>query len=175
VLPVFDRLAQDLRASADGDAYFAHLMIPHYPYALDAACRVRPQIEDWLYALPVFPEEGKNWKHERLLHHLESSRALRYRSYFEQIRCQQTLLDRLLAALTQADLEAQPIVIVHGDHGSRIVRRPILNWDDAKLPAEDFGDAYSTLFAVRCAGYEPGATRGPHPLQQLLGEVAGHP
>jgi hypothetical protein len=175
VLPVFDRLAQDLRASSDGEAYFAHLMIPHYPYALDAACRVRPEIEDWLYALPIFPEEGNNWQRERLVRHLDSSRALRYRQYFEQIRCQQLLLDRLLEALTQADLKAEPVVIVHGDHGSRIVRRPILNWDDAKLPPGDFGDAYSTLFAVRCDGYKPGATRGHHPLQQLLGEVSGHP
>jgi hypothetical protein len=169
VLPVLERLEQDVRSSAGGHVYFAHLLIPHYPFVLDENCQVRPEIEEWLYGIPILPEETSHWPRHELEQYLQATRAQRYERYFEQIRCQQKWLDRLFDALIEVDPGA--LIIVHGDHGSRIARRPVLNWDDKNLSFDDFGDAYSTLFAVRCAGNQPGASRGTYPLQELLGKV----
>ena len=47
VLPLLQRLTSALRKAEGGNVYFAHLMMPHFPYALDAQCQVRPQVARW--------------------------------------------------------------------------------------------------------------------------------
>ena len=65
------------------------------------------------------------------------------------------------------------IVVVQGDHGSRIVRHmPVLE-NAARLTAQDLRDGFSTLFAVRRPGVAPGVAREPRALQQLLAEAVG--
>ena len=164
VLPVLQRLEADLRSAARGHAYFAHLLIPHYPYALDETYSVRGQIEQWLYNVPADagPDHGRN---------TEASRAERYRRYFEQIRCQQRLLHRLFDALREAGVWEDAIVVMHGDHGSRIVRSTPSAANAARLTPADFNDAFSTLFTVRKAGLRAGVQHAPRPLQELLAEV----
>ncbi|HEX5780106.1 MAG TPA: hypothetical protein VFY21_14790, partial [Xanthobacteraceae bacterium] len=41
-----DRLAGELRAAKPGDAYFAHVLLPHSPYALNEDCSLRA-LADW--------------------------------------------------------------------------------------------------------------------------------
>jgi hypothetical protein len=165
VLPVLARLEADLRSAARGHAYFAHLLVPHYPYVLDEACRVREEIEHWLYNVPASAEDGDP------VQNTAASRAERYRRYFAQIRCQQALLHRLFDALKAAGVWHDALVVVHGDHGSRIVRNPPVAGNAARLTREDLADAFSTLFAVHKAGLEAGVVGGPRPLQELLAEA----
>lgn len=175
VLPIFEQLEHDLRSASGGDAYFAHLLIPHYAYVFDASCRLRQEIEDWLYNMPIWPEEVQDWLPGELMKYLRSTRAERYYRYFEQIRCQQTLLDRLVEAMMQAGVWADAIVIVHGDHGSRIMRRSLEAENAAAFKPEDLGDDYSTLFAIRSAGRPQAVVHGNYSLQQLLSEAFGIP
>jgi hypothetical protein len=164
VLSVLEKLEGDLRAALPGDAYFAHLLIPHYPYVLDESCRVRGSIADWLYNVPAVPQS-------ELIQNTAATRAERYRKYYAQIRCQQALLGRLFNAMKETGIWRDAIIIVHGDHGSRIIRNTPVASNAARLTQADFGDAFSTLFAVRMPGREGAIVRGLRPLQQLLSEV----
>lgn len=166
VLPVLEQMEKDLRAAHRGEAYFAHLLIPHYPYVLDEACAVRPRTAQWLYnsdpeALSELEPNGA------------ASRAERYRYYAAQIRCQQRLLDRLFGALQDAGVWRDAIVIVHGDHGSRIVRHLPVVQNAALLTAQDLKDGFSTLFAVKRPGAPAGVVRDARPLQELLAAALG--
>lgn len=152
VLPVIETLARDLRSAARGDAYFAHLLIPHYPYVLDESCALRSHIEDWFY-------------------NTTGSRAERYRRYVAQIRCLQAMLERLFGALQEAGVWDDALVVVHGDHGSRIMRTLPSERNAERLTREDFKDGFSTLFAVRKPGLEARLEPGLRPLQALLGEA----
>ena len=163
VLPVLGQLERDLASASRGHAFFAHLLIPHYPYVLDESCRVRPQVEQWLSNLASTREGAPP--------NSAATRAERYQKYFAQIRCQQTLLERVFAAMKAAEVWRDAVVIVHGDHGSRIVRHLPIATNGALLTQSDFGDAFSTLFAVRSPGKEPLVVRGARPLQELLSEA----
>jgi len=166
VLPVLQRLETDLRTAAPGNAYFAHLLIPHYPYLLDEGCHVRKEIGQWLYNSDpeAFSELEPN---------SAASRAQRYRSYFAQIRCQQLLVNRLFTALQDAGVWRNAIVIVHGDHGSRIVQHLPVVQNAVRLTGQDLNDGFSTLFAAKLPGQAPGVVRDSRPLQALLAEALG--
>jgi hypothetical protein len=166
VLPVLRRLEHDLRRSARGQAYFAHLLIPHYPYVLDESCRVRDRIAEWLYNVVA---------HDVPVPNTADSRTERYRRYFAQIRCQQALLGRLFDAMRDAGVWHDALVLVHGDHGSRIVRRMPFAENAGLLTAEDFRDTFSTLFALRAPGVPAGVVQGPRALPGLLREALGLP
>jgi hypothetical protein len=166
VLPVLQRLEGDLRQAAPGDAFFAHLLLPHYPYALDESCRVRADIDEWLYnAVSQNPASTNT----------EASRAQRYPRYFAQIRCQQRLLERLFDAMKQAGVWDDALVMVHGDHGSRIAITEPRAAYASRLTERDLRDGFSTLFAVRKAGMAAGVAPGARALPHLLREALGLP
>jgi hypothetical protein len=165
VLPVLRKLAADLRTATPGNAYFAHLLIPHCPSLLDAQCRVRSRIDQWLYNYdPAASELEPN---------SAAGRARRYEQYFAQIRCEQHLVSRLFQAMQEAGVWRSAIVIVHGDHGSRIVRRLPVQQNAASLTARDLQDGFSTLFAAKLPGQAPGVVRDAKPLQALLADALG--
>lgn len=168
VLPVFRQLEKDLRAAKPGNAYFAHLLIPHYPYVLDESCRIREKTSQWLYNVPPAPPS-------QLLQNTAATRAERYRRYFAQIRCQQALLDRLFETMKEVGVWRDAIVIVHGDHGSRIIRNAAVARNAGRLTKSDIDDGFSTLFAIRMAGQSGGSVSGLRSLQQLLSEAFGLP
>jgi hypothetical protein len=166
VLPVLRELEADLRTARPGNAYFAHLLIPHFPYLLDAQCHARSRIDQWLYNYdPTASSE--------LEPNGPAGRAARYEKYFAQIRCEQRLVNRLFQAMQEAGVWRNAIVIVHGDHGSRIVRRLPVQQNAASLTAGDLRDAFSTLFAAKLPGQAPGVVRDAKPLQALLADAFG--
>jgi hypothetical protein len=76
---------------------FAHFLIPHVPYLLDAACRpLRHAISDDMEA--DTPEQRAD--------------------YLGQVRCADSLVLRLVTELLRRSSPA-PVIIVVGDHGSR--------------------------------------------------------
>ena len=62
------------------------------------------------------------------------------------------MIDQLLAAVP-AGLRQDAVVIVHGDHGSRIARNDPTAVERTLFSAADYADLYSTLFAVTRAAY----------------------
>lgn len=152
-LATFDKLIADLKVAAPGDVYFAHILAPHYPYLTDRHCRLLPP-DRWIMRRSALP------LHER------------HAAYFEQIRCTTSKLAAALQAVGQSPAGRRTIVLIHGDHGSRITRvdpgsHRVGHFSDADLIA-----GYSTLFAFRplAAGssYDP----APASLPALLGSVA---
>lgn len=146
-LATFDELARELRAATPGSAYFVHELLPHTPYMLQGDCSLR---------------DPSVWKNRSY-----GPKTERQAAYFEQITCLNRKLEQVLDA---AGPDA--IVVLHGDHGSRITdvdtqAEALGAFDDADLIA-----GYSTLFAVRAPGISPGYDRHALPAAGILRELA---
>ena len=163
-LPAIRNLEQDLSTLRNGEYYFAHLMLPHYPYALNADCSIKNNLEGWLYRAPR-PALGS------LLQQNDSaSRILRYTEYVRQYQCTLNIVEKLFDAIKISRHWQDAIIIVHGDHGSRITRRFPDGIRDA-YSADDFRDVYSTFFASRTPDTEGAALVETIPLQAALGRI----
>ena len=64
------------------------------------------------------------------------------------------------------------IIIVHGDHGSRIVLVEPRTENKDRLSRQDFYDAFSTLYAVKLPGTAPGYDTRMMALPELLQKTA---
>ena len=155
-----DRLQADLSADDPrGAVYFAHLLAPHHPYEVDAACRSQAHPSRWLEILP-FPDRGTN---------TPAGRALRYELYAAQTGCLYRHLAAFFHTLDSLPAGRQAVVIVHGDHGSRIpLHYPQVSRVAQLLPS-DLADGFSTLFAVRGPGISPGYDGRFAPIGELVG------
>ena len=91
-----------------GHAFFAHLLLPHYPYVFDERCELRSSTSDWL--------TNRISSTDVLIYNTPDSRAQKYERYAEQTRCLLTLLDGLLDGLESRGLLDDAIIVVHGDH-----------------------------------------------------------
>jgi hypothetical protein len=60
------------------------------------------------------------------------------------------------------------IIVLHGDHGSRIVLTEPNAATQLELTKQDLVDGYSTLFAMKLPGKSGGYDKSPWPLEQLL-------
>jgi hypothetical protein len=140
-------VAKDLSQARRGQVLFAHLLLPHYPYVYDRKCRVRPPRE-WLERMDHADAPAGSINSA-------SGRELRYARYVEQVECVQGQLDQLIRAIPET-LRRDAIIVIHGDHGSRIVRTEPDG--ERQLSGADYTDSYSTLFAVKSpwlhAGYD---------------------
>jgi len=138
-----------------------HLLLPHFPYIYDRNCRIRPRAE-WLDASNEEVWPGMN---------SPDSRRERYSMYFDQVMCTQKMLAQLFTRFESMDHYQDAIVIVHGDHGSRIALTRARVQFQGKMTPEDFVDAFSTLFAVRVPGSPAVYDRRLLPIDALFAEV----
>jgi len=142
-----------------GEALFVHVMLPHFPYAFDSSCRLRPDPSTWAYG------EGAEVTPD---HYSEAGRQLRYPLYLEQVRCAQRRVGKLLDALDANGTARGARVVVQGDHGSRIGTSRPSTRTAAELTPRDFSDGYSTLFAMRRPGQSAVYDRRMLPIEALL-------
>jgi hypothetical protein len=149
------RLETDLRRASRGQMILAHLLLPHFPYIYDAGCEIRSPLQ-WLER-----NDTRFFPHRNT----PEGRALRYERYVQQLACTRVRLDALMSAIPP-DLRHDAIVVVHGDHGSRI------SIGGPTPPATDSSDTFSTLFAVRGPGIVPGLDTRPLAVSCLLAEFA---
>lgn len=163
-LSVLDRIVGDLRAAPQGTVFFAHLMIPHNAYILDADCRIRPDIDTWLSPFdPAAPAPFAN---------TPASREARYEMYFDQVRCTHHKLAAIFDAMAAAGVFKDATVIVHGDHGSRIPLLMPTAQTAARLSKSDFIDNFSALFAIRTPARAAGRNQSQRSIQSLFAEMA---
>ncbi len=156
VLPTLERLADDLSRPSGGTLYFAHLMIPHYPYVLRSDCRIRTPISSWeLRSL----RDGMN---------TPESRRVRYAAYYDQIRCTLRKLTTLFDAMKAAGSYETAIILIHGDHGSRIGLIDPTAENLSRLTPDDYIDSFSTLFAAKVPGLTPGIDAEASPISVIL-------
>jgi hypothetical protein len=141
-------VAKDLLRAQRGQVVFAHLLLPHYPYVYNRTCDVRPPGE-WLERMDHADAPAGSINSA-------ASRQARYTRYVEQVECVQGQLDQLISSIP-VSLRRDAIIIIHGDHGSRIVRTEPNGGSQAS--AVDYTDSYSTLFAVKSPRLHPGYDR----------------
>ncbi len=164
---VFERLSEDVLRNPRGHAFFAHLILPHYPYVFDGRCELWSRTSDWLTNRIASTDE--------LVYNTADSRTQRYERYVEQVRCVITMLDDLFAKLDERGLLADATIIVNGDHGSRIPRyfpsgRTLAS---GVLSDDDYSDTFSTLYAIKQPGVSPGYDAAPASLVELLNHHLG--
>lgn len=145
-------LLDRVKAARPGDAVFAHLLVPHHPYVVGRDCRYVPR--PWHGMMTRAPIE-----HRRL-------------AYYEQLRCTERLIGAVVAALAKSPAGSNSLLIIHGDHGSRLVRHEPYEMNKAKLSDTDLIAGFSAMFAVRGNGIAPAYNNRPQPVAALLGELA---
>jgi len=147
----FMRSFEGLRTMAAGPAptfAFAHILLPHVPYVVDAQCRPLEQpIADWM----------------------EADTPQQRRAYVDQVRCVDALVLDLVTALLQHSSPA-PIIVVVGDHGPRFSDIGFYGHPERVPPAfvrERFG-AFGAFYLP--AGGES-VFREPVTLVNVLGHI----
>ena len=141
-LPMLDAVMANISETQRSTAVFVHILLPHYPYIFDAECNQRPPNE-WMSRSD--PDRGDI---PNGIVNLPEGRAARYRAYLQQVACTLHQIDRLIAAIPPA-LRDDAIIIVQGDHGSRIGLVDPTTVAKVSPVASDYVDAFSTMFAVR--------------------------
>jgi len=167
--PAIEAVTERLRTISPGDAVFAHFMIPHFPYLHRSDCSVRPKVRDWLNRVPFeaaglldLPRHGTEEQND------ENSRRVRYERYLEQLGCTKAIIEQFFDALRQSGHWDEAIVVIHGDHATRIFRRLPNTRNVDQLTGEDFRDAFSTFYAAKTPFLDAGTVPDALPLQLLL-------
>ena len=145
-----DRFIAGLAGLRRGEVRFAHFLLPHDPYMLKPDCTLKPR-SAWL------DEHGP------------SATNVREQAYAEQVACLQQQLARLLDVLDRTPAGREAIVVIHGDHGSRIApSQPIIG--GPALSQRELLMSYSTLFAIRVPGEPAGEVAGTFAVAELMAD-----
>lgn len=156
-----DSLGEDLAGAGPGQAWFVHLLAPHFPYGLKPDCSVE-DVSLWVESMNDQVSPARN---------TPDSRALRYHRYFEQVLCIQTKMMEMFDQLERLGLWDEALVVVHGDHGSRISLQHGIPQNRDLLVASDHADLYSTFFAVKFPGGSARYDSRPLPLDRIFGRL----
>jgi hypothetical protein len=164
---VLKHLTDDIIAHPRGHAFFAHLMVPHYPYVFDEGCVLRPRAADWL--------TNHIGSADAPIYNTADSRTQKYEQYTDQVRCALNMLDALFAELARRGLLADAIVVINGDHGSRIPEHfpNGLALERGLLTEADYRDTFSTLYAIKAPGVPAAYVEQPAPVVNLLDHYFG--
>ena len=155
---LLDELRDDLRADdSRGTAYFAHVLAPHEGFVVDSTCRA------WGYTRMEFGRSNDG--DERT----PARRARKYELYTAQVGCLYHHLDTLFHLIDSTPALRRMVVIVHGDHGSRIALHNVVMRNLTTALPSDLEDGLSTLFAIRGPGIPAGYDRLYAPLTDLVG------
>ena len=160
--PVFERIAEDMAYQAQGVAFFAHLLLPHSSYVFDRDCRARSDPTTWYRNFDPLEIQSGN---SRLL------RQKKYQYYFDQVLCTHKEVDNLLAQMKRLGVYEEALIIIHGDHGSRIAVNMAHVKNKHKLTSVDLRDSFSTLMAVHSPTISAGYVSEPNSIQTLFSDI----
>ena len=158
-------LIDDVAAAQPGDVFIAHVMLPHFPYMLDRECGLRPSVADWLDRNDPALRGGGSEENSA------AAREERYLLYLDQVECTRRRVGELLAAMNGTGFLEDAVVLIHGDHGSRIGRTKANAAGRERLTAADYSDYFSTLFAVRGPNRDADYDVEPRALDSLFLDV----
>ena len=152
IVPTAARLFHDkLRRAQPGNAYFIHLLLPHNPSARRPDCSLKP-VGEWM---------------RNDLGSIDKRQA----AYLDQVRCTLRVVGADYTAVSAAT-GGNFVMIVHGDHGSRLVDRlAVLSTMDS-FNDRDLLSVFGTLFAVRAPTIPSGYDRTPCAASALLAAVS---
>jgi hypothetical protein len=159
-IEIVDQMANDLRSNPRGQAFVAHLLMPHHPYILDEECA----IVDRTLSDPL------NFVSQRAGHLSEERRLEVYNDYLDQVLCADSQVRRVLDALRQSGTFDEATIVVTGDHGARLSIPPLKEPETEVVSDRDALDLFSTLIAIKT----PGAVARPMDqsisIQDLIAE-----
>jgi len=136
-----------------GNFLFAHLMVPHRPYAVNSDCSVKTNIDDWGVHYDSRGEPVKEINDQR---------------YFEQTNCIYVKLEYLFEEMQRKGIFEDSLIIIHGDHGARNSLKQKIRESIEGVTSEDIIDSYSTLFAVKLPGDSGGYDSQVVSIDELL-------
>lgn len=152
-------LKRDLEFAGPGRAFFVHLLLPHFPYVYREDCQVRDIKEGWLNVVDEAQAPRRND---------DASRALRYPRYLDQLLCTTQVIQGILDDLSRRPWWGEAIVVIHGDHGSRLdIVPPFVPFID-EFTDEGLMDDFSTLFVIKLPGIPADYDRRQLPVQHLF-------
>ena len=154
-LEVLERVRLAARQAAPGTVVFAHVILPHSPFFFREDCSQLPGPE-WLDSTSRPPAPAND----------AASAEERSARYLGQVRCLHRSLANLLDEL---DRRSDPVwVVLHGDHGSRIVTHDPIAPNFPHLTGRDLLHAFSSWYAVKAPHLAPGYDGTLAPLEELL-------
>ena len=151
----------DFFSNPTGTAYVVHLLMPHFAYIYDKDCHIRRGVDTWLN-VSNFATDHYN---------TPRGRQQRYRLYLEQVACTAARLAAFFERMKVSDLFEEAIIIVHGDHGSRIATANFRFISPDDLTEQDMVDHFSTLFAAKAPHVAPGYHSDLRSIQSLFAEM----
>jgi hypothetical protein len=77
-------------------------------------------------------------------------------------------LDELFTRMKHAGIFENSVIVIHGDHGSRIMKTEPTIENEQALTNQDIVDGYSTLFAVKYPKHNGYYDPKPYPIEFLL-------
>lgn len=157
-LEALQRFRDDIAETPRGVAYVIHLVIPHYGYLFDSECRL------------LDPSQWHRTGYGADALYSTEEREDLYRRYLRQIVCAERQVDELLDELKAIGVYDDATIIVHGDHGSRLARRPYITNVPEELDTRDKIDLYAALLAVKAPGVAPGTNDEPVALQHVFAD-----
>lgn len=159
-LAALHRLTNAIAAGPNGGtAFFVHVLLPHRPVRSDAECHILTDPSQHLgYDFPEHPSDSL-WR--------ESLRL-----YGDQVRCAHRALGRVIEAIDRSVGRDRSIVIVHGDHGSRLHPEAPARDELESYTVDEINSNYPTLLAIRRPGVAAALRRDPIPLQDAIWELA---
>jgi len=96
-------------------------------------------------------------------------RAMRY---FEQTECALVSMRKIFEDMQKAGIFERSIIVVHGDHGSKIGKYSALYRNLNKLTPLEYRAIFSTLFAIKLPGGEFHVDKRVLPLSTLIEEFS---
>ena len=138
-LTILDEVFNRVKNIEEGEALFAHVLLPHYPYVLDQDCNLKNS-NDWTYPLRHKMNDAKS----------------AYEGLYDQMKCTQK---KMRSILVEADKNDNLITFIHGDHGVRIFRGTEFSNNI---------DNQTTIVAVKDKFTEPGYVDDEVDLQTIF-------
>lgn len=156
----FDMLEKEIVSLPDGNFVLAHLLLPHAPYAIRSDCSVNKNLDEWHPDKEVLGRAA--WREET------------YPLFFDQAECLYTRLEALFNEMKERGIYEDSLIIIHGDHGSRISLTEPLIGNEEKITARDLADVYSTIFSVKFPRGVAKYDGRVFPLERLLHAVVAN-
>ncbi len=149
-LELLSRLEADLLAASDtdGNLYFAHLLVPHSPFFFDSDCDPTSH--------PLASDSENQEEVEA--------------AYLAQVQCVSRMITDFLERVDGA-LGARAIVMVHGDHGARILPPPTRD-EYGALDLRALADRYSAFFAIRTPTDDAPVDKSQISIRELIDQLS---
>lgn len=158
---VLKDLESAVSGASAGDYYFAHVLLPHYPYALGSDCGILSP-KTWLNRESLYVPGRLGFASDMAFAHNLHQR------YHRQIECLYAILGNIMDGIARSNLAERFVVILQGDHGSKIQSPLPVVENAAGLSRHHFVQNYSTLFAVKAPGITPGYSEERRAVQELF-------